>query len=189
MVPLSGPTAGGTRIVITGVDLGGSVAVTLGDFDCEVVHYLIGRHSSQYIFGVVLTVCMYVCFIWDCVRRFYMPHFCFLYNEVALSASSIFSTLFFSYIAREIHCISPRVSSAVRVPINITVVRRSYVNISFANSNANTFSFVEPALGGVSPSYGPMSGGTSIVLRGIALNTGNLALTTVEMDQGTCSIQ
>ena len=51
MVPLSGPTAGGTTIVITGVDLGGSeadVTVKLGDLDCEVVKYVLGMTSHYF---------------------------------------------------------------------------------------------------------------------------------------------
>ena len=61
--PFSGPIAGGTTIVITGIDLGGSqseVAVSIGDLDCNVVEYTTGTSFDYQLSTFTKGYSMYV---------------------------------------------------------------------------------------------------------------------------------
>ena len=95
----------------------------------------------------------------------------------------------FSPTAQEIQCISPMVPDESELPIIVTVLRRrDNVTATFANSDYDSFNYVNPVVSDVSPSYGPKSGGTTIVLRGTALNIGNVASTSVKVGLFSCQI-
>ena len=73
--------------------------------------------------------------------------------------------------------------------VNITVQRGTSSSVVVGGS---LFTVVAPTVTGVEPSFGPMSGGTSITIRGTGLNISNLEDTQVTLDGGDgleCRIQ
>ena len=72
--------------------------------------------------------------------------------------------------------------------LNITVQRGTGSDVVVRG----TFTVVAPTVTGVEPSFGPMSGGTSIIIRGTGLNISNVEDTRVTLDREDgpeCTIQ
>ena len=139
VAPLRGPVEGGTRLTITGTDLGAAfsdiVEVTLqgtSDMICNVAEY-----ESDYIPGTQV-----VC------------------------ETEAFSSLGDYVVVVEVNCSS--------VPVL---------------SSGPTFSVEQPTVSGVSPEFGPVSGGVEVMISGSQLDTGNTEDTRVELNGVECVVR
>ena len=102
--------------------------------------------------------------------------------------------LLIALLARSVLCVSPRSSVVGPLPITVTVHRnpsaRGTMNATFANEEDRYFHYAVPEISDFSPGYGPMSGGTTIILRGSAFNISNVMdSTSVEVGGFICPIQ
>lgn len=91
-------------------------------------------------------------------------------------------------------CESPR-SSQGAVAVSVTVNRgngdnpRRFFVAEFAEGVNMQFLYAQPAVHSVTPSFGPKSGGTHVVVRGKDMAIGNTNLLAVDLADVGCSIQ
>ena len=139
VAPLRGPVEGGTRLNITGTDLGAAfsdiVEVTLqgtSDVTCNVAEY-----ESDYIPG----------------------------TQVVCETEAF---------------------SSVGDYVVVVVVNRSSGPVP---SSGVSFSVEQPTVSGVSPEFGPVSGGAEVMISGSKLDTGNTEDTRVELNGVECVVR
>ena len=96
-------------------------------------------------------------------------------------------------VAQQVVC---KTSPHMQGPASITVIVRrdgdrdhSTFTADFEEGVSSEFLFDVPEFHGISPSYGPRSGGTLVALTGTALNIGNTSLASVRLASKTCIVQ
>ena len=139
VVPLRGPVEGGTRLTITGTNLGAAfsdiVEVTLqgtSDVTCNVAEY-----ESDYIPG----------------------------TQVVCETEAFSSVGDYVVVVKVNRSDGPVLSSGV------------------------SFSVEQPTVSGVSPEFGPVSGGVEVMISGSKLDTGNTEDTRVELNRVECAMR
>lgn len=81
-------------------------------------------------------------------------------------------------------CTTSRVSAQGEVTVRVQI-RRAQTQLT---TTYNSFYYALPGIASVHPRYGPMSGGTLVVISGSALDVGNTENTTITIADELCNI-
>lgn len=93
--------------------------------------------------------------------------------------------------AQQVECISDPAPPGT-VDINIIVRRDTleifHYNANFINGTSGQFTYSVPDVESISPHYGPVAGGTHVVVSGRGFNISNPSLFTVTLVEQRCEI-
>ena len=86
-------------------------------------------------------------------------------------------------LGQQVTCETEKFSSTGQYPVEVLVQRDSQTVVSMAD-----FEVVQPALSGVTPAFGPKSGGIEVAVSGNLLDIGNAEETRVELNGVNCGV-